>query len=35
MRIDAKYNKYMISHKHKCIFIHISKAAGTSIENFF
>ena len=22
----------MISHKHKCIFIHISKCAGTSIE---
>jgi hypothetical protein len=25
----------MISHKHKCIFIHIPKAAGTSIESFF
>jgi len=25
----------MISHKHKCIFIHIPKAAGTSIENYF
>jgi chondroitin 4-sulfotransferase 11 len=23
----------MISHKHKCIFLHIPKAAGTSIEN--
>ena len=23
----------MISHKHKCIFIHIPKCAGTSIEN--
>lgn len=25
----------MISHKHKCIYIHIPKAAGTSIENTF
>ncbi|MEO2059135.1 MAG: sulfotransferase family 2 domain-containing protein [Mesonia sp.] len=25
----------MISHKHKCIFIHIAKCAGTSIENAF
>lgn len=25
----------MINHKHKCIFIHISKCAGTSIENAF
>ncbi len=25
----------MISHYHKCIFIHIPKAAGTSIETFF
>jgi len=25
----------MISHKHKCIFIHIPKAAGTSIETVF
>jgi hypothetical protein len=25
----------MISHKHKCIFVHIPKAAGTSIENMF
>lgn len=25
----------MISHKHKCIFIHIPKVAGTSIETFF
>ena len=25
----------MISHKHKCIFIHISKCAGTSVENAF
>jgi hypothetical protein len=25
----------MISHKHKCIFVHIPKAAGTSIENAF
>ena len=24
----------MISHKHKFIFIHIPKAAGTSVENF-
>ena len=27
--------KQMISHKHKCIFIHIPKAAGTSIETVF
>lgn len=25
----------MISHKHKCIFIHIPKTAGTSISNFY
>jgi hypothetical protein len=25
----------MISHKHKCIFIHIPKCAGTSITNLF
>lgn len=25
----------MISHKHKCIFIHISKCAGSSIESAF
>jgi hypothetical protein len=25
----------MISHKHKCIFVHIPKAAGTSIEYVF
>ena len=25
----------MISHKHKCIFIHIPKAAGTSVETVF
>ena len=25
----------MISHKHKCIFVHIPKAAGTSIEMVF
>ena len=25
----------MISHKHKCIFIHIAKCAGTSIEHAF
>jgi hypothetical protein len=25
----------MISHKHKCIYIHISKCAGTTIENSF
>ena len=25
----------MISHKYKCIFIHIAKCAGTSIENSF
>ena len=25
----------MINHEHKCIFIHISKCAGTSIENAF
>ena len=25
----------MISHKHKCIFIHIPKTAGMSIENSF
>lgn len=25
----------MISHKHKCIFIHIPKCAGSSIENAF
>ena len=25
----------MISHKHKCIFIHIPKTAGTSINTFF
>ena len=24
----------MVSHKYKCIFLHIPKAAGTSIENF-
>jgi len=25
----------VISHKHKCIFVHIPKSAGTSIEKFF
>lgn len=25
----------MISHKHKCIFVHVPKAAGTSIERVF
>jgi hypothetical protein len=25
----------MISHQHKCIFIHISKCAGSSVENAF
>lgn len=25
----------MISHKHRCIFIHIPKAAGTAVETFF
>lgn len=25
----------MISHKHRCIFIHIAKCAGTSVENAF
>ena len=25
----------MICHKHKCIFIHIAKCAGTSVENAF
>lgn len=25
----------MISHKHKCIFVHIPKTAGTSINSFF
>ena len=25
----------MISHEHKCIFIHISKCAGSSIETAF
>ncbi len=25
----------MISHKHKCIFVHVPKAAGTSIEGAF
>lgn len=25
----------MISHEHKCIFIHIPKTAGTSISNFY
>ena len=25
----------MISHKHKCIFIHISKCAGSTVENAF
>lgn len=25
----------MVSHKHKCIFIHVPKAAGTSVENIF
>lgn len=25
----------MISHKHKCIFVHVPKAAGTSIERAF
>ena len=25
----------MISHKHKCIFIHIAKCAGTSVESAF
>ena len=25
----------MISHKHKCIFVHIPKCAGSSIEKFF
>lgn len=24
----------MVSHKHKCIFLHIPKAAGTSVERF-
>ena len=30
--ILLKKNKKMISHKYKCIFIHIPKCAGTSIE---
>ena len=25
----------MISHEHKCIFIHINKCGGTSIDNYF
>jgi hypothetical protein len=33
--IEFKLKKTMISHHHKCIFIHIPKAAGTSIETFF
>ena len=35
MKLTQSLINIMICHKHKCIFIHISKCAGTSVERAF